>query len=264
MPANIYHFDLEFSEAGAGKLPVARFPFMADGQKIEGISCALSSRKAGNMVYSPGDSENPARLALFRSLGLNPARVLALKQVHSRDVVLAEKGSMPFGIEADGMICKDRDITLSVTVADCLPVFLYDAGSGAMSLLHSGWKGTGIAIKALELMKEHWGSKPEAVAAVLGPCIKPCCYKVDEERAKTFSAEFGGESLLGPVAIEKNGETGKEFFIDLQAANAALLSRAGLRDISVCGNCTFTDDRLGSFRKEGTVFTRMAALLGYF
>jgi YfiH family protein len=221
------------------------------------------------MVYSPDDGENPTRLALFRSFGLEIGQVLALKQVHSRDVVAAERSSMPFGAEADGMICMDRGIALSVTVADCLPVFLYDAESGARGLLHSGWKGTGIVIKALELMKEKWGTSPGAVAAVLGPCIKSCCYKVDEERAKTFTAEFGNISSnsnnpLGPAVIEKNGKTGKEFFLDLQAANIALLSEAEVRDISVCNNCTFTDERLGSFRREGAGYTRMAALLGYF
>jgi copper oxidase (laccase) domain-containing protein len=97
---------------------------------------------------------------------------------------------------------------------------------------------------------------------------------VDRERAQAFEAEFGGAGgvyPLGPVAGQNQefrdgpadtpGEP--QFFIDLQAANARLLANAGVRNIAVCRDCTFTDERLGSFRREGAAYTRMAAVLGY-
>jgi YfiH family protein len=241
-----------------------------DGAGIEGISCLVSSRSAGDMHFCPGPASapgeaggNPCREALFRALGLDARRVPALRQVHSRDVLEAAPGRLPFGVRADGMVCRDKEIFLSVTVADCLPVFLYDTGgSGGFGLVHSGWKGTGIALKALRLMEAKWGVRPEETAAVLGPCIRSCCYRVDGERANAFEAEFGGpggEYPLGRVTEERAGG----FFINLQAANARLLANAGIRNIAVCENCTFTDERLGSFRREGPGFTRMAALLGH-
>jgi copper oxidase (laccase) domain-containing protein len=151
---------------------------------------------------------------------------------------------------------------------------LYDPESGALGLAHSGWKGTGIALKALRLMEERWGVRPEGVAAVLGPCICPRCYRVDGERARAFEAEFGGPGgtyplgpLSGPLSGpggQRPGETAGGFFIDLQAANARLLAGAGVRNIAFCGDCTFTDERLGSFRREGAAYTRMAALAGRF
>jgi copper oxidase (laccase) domain-containing protein len=66
-----------------------------------------------------------------------------------------------------------------------------------------------------------------------------------------------------PEDMPASGEFA-EFFIDLQAANARLLAGAGVRNIAVCEDCTFTDERLGSFRREGPAYTRMAALIGYF
>jgi copper oxidase (laccase) domain-containing protein len=148
-------------------------------------------------------------------------------------------------------------------VADCLPVFLYDTDTGAFALLHSGWKGTGIVLAALSMMAERWGTRPSAVAALLGPCIRPCCYQVDEERAAAFEAEFGGSGgdyPLGPVVRRSGGRPA----LDLQAANARLLAGAGARNLSYCVDCTFTDQRLGSFRREGQTYTRMLAVLGYF
>jgi copper oxidase (laccase) domain-containing protein len=160
------------------------------------------------------------------------------------------------------MVCRDGGIVLSVTVADCLPVFLRDTGgSGGFGLVHSGWRGTGIAVRALRRMEGEWGVRPEETAAVLGPCIRSCCYRVEEERARAFEEEFGGPGgayPLGPVTEEKSGG----FFINLQAANARLLANAGVRNIAVCEDCTFTDERLGSFRREGPGFSHMAALLG--
>jgi copper oxidase (laccase) domain-containing protein len=115
-------------------------------------------------------------------------------------------------------------------------------------------------------MREHRHTRPEAVAAVLGPCIQHCCYRVDEERARSFEAEFGGSSgefPLGRVISERPDlPGGSGFSLNLQAANARLLANAGVRNIAACRDCTFTDPRLGSFRREGAAsYTRMAALL---
>jgi YfiH family protein len=161
------------------------------------------------------------------------------------------------------MAGRDRETALTVTVADCLPVFLYDTETEAYALLHSGWRGTGIVLAALALMAQRWGTRPSSVAALLGPCIRACCYNVDEARAAAFEAEFGGsagEYPLGPVVRRKGGRPA----LDLQAANARLLAGAGVRNLSYCVDCTFSDSRLGSFRREGPAYTRMLAVLGYF
>jgi copper oxidase (laccase) domain-containing protein len=95
---------------------------------------------------------------------------------------------------------------------------------------------------------------------------------VDEERARAFEGEFGGpdgEYPLGGVVREwepdrRGGGTTKSFSLNLQAANARLLANAGVRNIAYCENCTYTDARLGSFRREGAGYTRMAAVMGHF
>jgi YfiH family protein len=230
------------------------------------------------MVYS---AEGRARGGLYRALGLDAGRIRQVRQTHSRRVLAVGNGaggvpgSPAAGGEApetppqgDGMVTADRDLCLLVTVADCLPVFLYDTESGAFGLLHSGWRGTGIVLSALALMEERWHTRPESLAAVLGPCIGVCCYSVDGERAAAFEEEFGGGGgpyPLGPVTERRVSEAGPpRRYLNLRAANARLLAAAGIRHIAVCGNCTFTDERLGSYRREGKDYTRMAALTGYF
>jgi YfiH family protein len=253
MPMNLYPFSLSFDLSPA----YARFPLMMDGAAVGGVGCAVSSRAAGDMRCSGGN-----RGRLFRSLGLEPDRARSCDQIHSR-LVLEADDSFVSQSKADGLVARDREIVLAVTVADCLPVFLWDTETGAFALLHSGWKGTGIALFALSVMAERWGTRPSAVAALLGPCIRSCCYHVDEERAAAFEAEFGGSAgdyPLGPV-VRRSGDRPA---LDLQAANARLLAGAGVRNLSYCVDCTFTDQRLGSFRREGQSYTRMLAVLGYF
>jgi YfiH family protein len=264
---NISSFSLDFRTMENEKL--ALFPFIMDGQAVEEPFCLISSLSCGDMVCSEHSGEvNPNRQRLFNALYLDPDRVAFLKQVHSRKTIETDSKNLCRGVEADGLITAEN-ICLSITVADCLPIYLFDSESCGFALLHSGWKGTGIVLNALELMKKKWATRTEAVAAVLGPCIRSCCYKVDKERAEAFEQEFGESCSLvasdtpwplGPVTVGR--EDG--IYLDLQAANARLLAGAGVRNIAVCTDCTFTDERLGSFRREGPNFTHMIAMTGYF
>ncbi|MDR2516231.1 MAG: polyphenol oxidase family protein [Spirochaetaceae bacterium] len=255
---DISFFDLDFS-GGAGRY--AALPLVFGHAPPDAVHGVITSAAAGSMHHTKG-KPGPAREAMLHSLGavygFDPARTFALTQIHSRDIRAVDRAAPNTGEAADGMITIDRAVTLTVTVADCLPVFLYDTQSGARALLHSGWRGTGIVLRALEMMAAAWGTRPEAAAALLGPCIQPCCYAVDEERARNFEAEFGGDSPLGPVTVRRDGSRPA---ISLQAANARLLAAAGVRHCSVCRNCTFTDTRLGSFRREGAEsYTKMMAI----
>jgi len=227
------------------------------------LFCALSLRPAGEMGFNH-EQANPNRTRLFSLFGIGGERIAARTQTHSKDVCVLDSGwaSNEFLPPGDGFATNDSSLVLSVTVADCLPVFLADTRSGAVALLHSGWKGTGIVLSALSIMKDRWGTDPGNVSAVLGPCIRACCYEVDAKRAQLFEADFG-EVSSGKTLGSAVKRVGERFFIDLQAANAALLESAGVENIAVCRDCTYTDDRFGSFRREGHGrFTRMVALLG--
>ena len=274
---NLYPFSLNFEGN------CARFSFIYEGRPVVSVrdnpapNCLISGREAGDMVFR---LPNKNREAFFRARRIAPEKVYSLYQIHSRDVhtigspedkSAAANSPLPppetFARQGDGMVSFAHDVFCAVTVADCLPVFLLDTENRFFAVLHSGWKGTGIVLQALEIMRRA-GSRMEAIAAVLGPCIQGCCYNVDEERAKLFEAEFGPSSPhtqgfddfpLGQLSRHDNSS----WYIDLRAANARLLAAKGVRNIAHCTDCTFTDTRLGSFRREGeNAFTRMVAVVG--
>lgn len=242
---NLYPLTLTFSESLA-----VFFPFMFNGKPITGVSCFISTRQAGDMSVS--NEEN--RRNFLKNAFCTDMKLYMCKQTHSQNVDTVDKGAPLVFEDTDGLVTFQReDVILSVTVADCLPVFLFDVESGAFSVVHSGWKGTGVVLKALQLMR----ARPEAVSAVLGPCICGRCYHVDEERRRIFEEKFGrqdGEYPLGAVVLDG--------CLDLKAANARLLAKSGVKNLAYCEDCTFTDERFGSFRREGKNFTRMLAGIG--
>jgi YfiH family protein len=211
--------------------------------------CGISLAAAGNMGAS-WESDNQNRLALWRALDIDASRVLAGRQTHTR-VLAFEDAPSPTPFPCDGRVVPGgSDAVLAVTCADCLPIFLHDEGTGARALVHSGWKGTGIAVEALTQMRRRYGTRCSDVHAILGPCICGACYTVDEERAKAFAS-------ICAEAVRKDGEG--LYHISLREANERLLRGMGVQKITRSRDCTFEDSRFGSYRREGQSYTRMIA-----
>ena len=222
----------------------------------------LSFAAAGDMKF--GDRRGAAnRDAFLRDAGLRTDLVIGLELGHSRNVIFpsgaeeaAELARAAGG--ADGLVLggdpAGRGFAASVTVADCMPIWILDRGSGAFGLLHSGWRGTGILAVAIRAMAARLGSEPSSMAVILGPAIGPCCYEVAGERAARFSAEFGADGVR---------RRGASAYLDLRSANLSIAERLGVGQLLSVESCTSCDGRLGSYRRQGgAAFTRMLAVCG--
>ena len=110
------------------------------------------------------------------------------KQIHSDRVLAAEGRSGVIG-EGDGLIEDAPGAVVAVKTADCVPVLLIDERRRAVAAVHAGWRGTAgmIVQRAVEAMRERFGTAAEDLHAAIGPGIGPCCFEVGEEVA----AEFG-------------------------------------------------------------------------
>lgn len=212
----------------------------------------ISTVSAGDL--GPSGGPNPLRNRWLELHGFDPARTVLRTQVHSRRIVTPGP-VIDFEDRADGTASVDPALALAVTVADCMPIAVWDPAVGAFAMLHSGWKGTGILAAALELFSARWGSDLRSVEVVLGPCIGSCCYPVDQERAGEYRAEWGEESVVraddGSVRL------------DLRAANRSILRRYGIDRITDVPLCTSCMGELGSYRRQGKErFVRMLAVIG--
>src|SRR5262245_52768271 len=92
-------------------------------------------------------------------------------QVHKTDVAWHRGGEGWVQIEGvDGHGTSTPGLLLTVTVADCIPVYLVDPVAKAIALLHSGWKGTAgrILERGVQLLVQQSGSDVNNIAVHCG------------------------------------------------------------------------------------------------
>jgi YfiH family protein len=122
---------------------------------------------------------------------------LFLHQIHSSDIIKIDHDSVRTG---DGLLTQQTGCAVGIKIADCLPVFLFNAT--AVCIIHCGWRGiiNGIAQRAAVLMNKY--------EYALGACIGSCCYEVGVDVARQFTIHY-------PSAIVTRDH---RFFLDLKAA----------------------------------------------
>ncbi len=227
------------------------------------IRCAVSTRHGGvsphpfgmNLSFNVGDQENfvrQNRVRFFGSLGIAQHRLAVPRQCHS---ALVRKAEAPGNFEAtDGLITDAKDVWLVVSVADCTPVFLFDAKKKAVGAVHAGWRGSasGIVAGAVKQMIAAFESSPSDLHAFIGPSAGPCCYEVGEEVASQFHPD---------VVHARKGTV----FLDLKKENARQLTANGVpeRQIETSPHCTICGGQLfHSYRRDRERSGRMMGVIG--
>jgi len=107
---------------------------------------------------------------------------VSAEQTHGAGVAVVSSGEAGQMIPSvDALITREKNLSLVVRVADCGPVWIHCGKTGAIGLVHSGRKGTeaGVVPATIRRMKQEFGSDPEEMMALLGPCIRPPYYDVD-------------------------------------------------------------------------------------
>jgi hypothetical protein len=197
-----------------------------------------------NLAMTGGDqpaaaTENRRRLAA--TLGLPPPDAWWwLRQVHGRDVVVADSPPPTAPPEADAIVTAQPGLPLVVLTADCAPIAL--ASDSAAGAVHAGWPGllAGVIEAAVTELRAV-GTGP--VRAVLGPCVHPARY------------EFGPADLdrlidrFGPAVASRTDDGAPA--LDVPAAVRIALERAGVPDLDDVAVCTSASPDHFSHRRDG-------------
>jgi len=121
-------------------------------------------------------------LNLRRELADFPAVVLG-NQVHGAEILTLDQGRGWIQVEGvDGWLTTQPGILLTVTVADCIPIYLVAPGKG-IALLHAGWRGTAKAIlpRGIERLSRATRCPPSQIVMHCGVGICGECYEVGSE-----------------------------------------------------------------------------------
>ena len=140
-----------------------------------GFDLGLWSREPVGEVMS--------RWLAFRRAMTEFPRVVLGNQIHGVKVELADEGRGWTQLEGvDGWITTRPGVLLTVTVADCVPVYLAIPGR-AVSLLHAGWRGTagGILRRGLDRLLSAAAADAGDVLMHCGVGICGACYEVGRE-----------------------------------------------------------------------------------
>lgn len=198
----------------------------------------------------------------FLKLFAGDWRLTGCWQIHGSSVRVVRDPSDVRSDEerCDGLSTNVTRVLLGIKTADCVPVLLADARTGACAAVHAGWRGTveSIVVRALELMNEEYGTRAEDLRASIGPAALVCCYEVGAEVIEAFRARFqDAESLLTPT---REGHAR----IDLHLANFNQLIAKGVHAecIHLAPFCTMCrNDLFFSYRREKRLHGRVGRLM---
>jgi polyphenol oxidase len=189
-------------------------------------------------------------------------------QVHGADIrVVKERAQAqrrPYATgdddRCDALVSNLPQTLLGVKTADCVPLLMGDARTGAFAAVHAGWRGTlaSLAVHAIERLKTDYGVNPEDLRVAIGPAAGACCYEVGREVIDAFKAKFGDAADLFTATRADHA------LIDLYEANRRQLTSLGVKAERVHSSplCTMCrTDLFFSYRREKSLHGKVGRLL---
>jgi len=221
-----------------------KYPFLISG---------LSTKASGTMGLS-FENTTTNFIAYFKKQGIENINIVRAGLVHGDNVVkvgITESGqTIP---NCDGLLTDSKNLFLSLTVADCYPIYFFNRQDRKIGLIHCGWRG---AISPLiKNMVKALGPEPNKILVGVGPGIELCHFEVRNDIIRNF------ENF--PEAIRPKGN---KVFIDLPLIIKKQLMQTGItpENIEFIDECTYCDKaKYFSYRRDKpTEIQTMVAYIG--
>lgn len=236
--------------------------FIYNGKILtQGPTWNMSLKANGSMRFR-WNEKNQNRISFLSSVACGK-KIAQIELIHSKNFFYLENErdlENLLGAKGDGILTKNKNFLPVITVADCVPIYIFDVQSEIFGVLHSGWKGTGICGEAIKFLQKKFKSKPENICVVIGPHINECCYEIDKSRAEYFKNNFD-ENCVFESFDEKSDL--KKYSLSLTVANLNVLEKLGVlqENIFVSKECTCcSGEKFGSFRRETALLPQEMSL----
>lgn len=223
--------------------PVRHGFFTRKGGASSGLFAGLNCGR-GSSDQTDAVAVNRDRVA--HAMGVDPAHLATVHQVHSADVVVIDEAMTPEEcqqIQADALVTARPGIALAVLTADCQPVLFADVDAGVIGAAHAGWKGAlnGVLEATVAAMR---AAGAENIRAVIGPTISQRAYEVGPDFMEDFVAEDPENARYF-----SGGPNGRPMF-DLPSYGLSRLRAAGV-EAEWSRHCTYSDpERFFSYRRS--------------
>tara|TARA_Y100001968_G_C19253315_1_gene665547 strand:- start:91 stop:858 length:768 start_codon:yes stop_codon:yes gene_type:complete len=194
-----------------------------------------------------------------------------LKQIHSDKVIQVNKTLNLKPKIADSLITREKNQSLWIYTADCLPILIADIKRRNIAACHSGLNGLKKQIISKTLKKlEGIGSKKNNLIIAVGPCIKADKYQVKRKDVEDLIFQISGKNYIEKsfCIIESKRDKGDELIplfkkdsnpdrllLNIQAAAILQLFKEGIKrnQINLNRLCTYSNPTLfNSYRRDKT------------
>tara|TARA_B110000211_G_scaffold138655_1_gene158533 strand:- start:16 stop:780 length:765 start_codon:yes stop_codon:yes gene_type:complete len=120
-------------------------------------------------------------------MGVNIENLFTMNQTHSNKVVVIDDTNKHIQrVNSDALVTSQKNITISVLTADCVPVLIYDEVNKIIGSVHAGWKGAAGGIIENTLNEFFKINKNGKINVAIGPCIGVGNYEVGREFYSKF------------------------------------------------------------------------------
>ncbi len=234
--------------------------FSSHNNIIHGISTKAGGKPPyyNNMSKHVGDNVDNVmqnRGHFFGSLGIAESTLVHATQIHSDGITIVGKPGLY--LKTDALITSQKGLHLVISVADCMPVMIYDAKNNIIANIHSGWRGAqkNIVKKTIDVMKKEFGCVTKNLLVFTGPAISKRNFEVDKDVADMFNKKY----------VELKPDTTEKYLVDTGEMVYDNLIASGIpgENIERCLLCTYDEtESLHSYRRDRSQSGRMFAVIG--
>lgn len=208
----------------------------------------MSGKRDGSMKLSGGECNREVlenQQKFFAKLDIDYGNVISADLQHGNNVKVVErKHAGQIISNTDGLVTNEKNLFLTITVADCLPVYFYDPDKKIIGIAHAGWQGVkeNIVSRMVQVMIENFKSEYDDILVNVGAHIQKCHYEIKDDTAKKF------KEYKDVITQKRN-----KIFINLSRIAAVQLFDVGVPvdNVKVSQECTYClDTKYFSHRRD--------------
>tara|TARA_B000000565_G_scaffold205522_1_gene158953 strand:+ start:967 stop:1590 length:624 start_codon:yes stop_codon:yes gene_type:complete len=206
------------------------------------------------MIFDFSDKINKSGIKIiFSNNELNDHFVkkksFSMNQTHSTNLKMIIEEKFIYE-DTDGIFSNNKNHSLIVRTADCLPIFFIHQNDNIFGVLHAGWKGlkNEIIMESANLLKNYVDDLSEMIVFI-GPSISQKNYEVKNEFINYFGSSF-----------IKNVDD--KLFCNLKEIAKSQLNEIGITRVIDSNQCTYENENYHSFRRNKTS-ERMVGVIYY-
>ena len=189
------------------------------------------------------------RIAFSKFLNIDESQILKQKQIHTDNILRVENSNSC--ADADAMITSTRNLCLTISIADCIAILIYDQENQVIAAVHSGWQGTKLNIigKVIDTLVNEYKSNPKNLKLYLSPSARVQSYEV-------------GREFLDFFPDETEYRNGKYYFDNKKRVLTQILEKNCKQENIIQSELdTISNLNLQSFRRDKENAGRMSAYI---